>query len=114
MTTDRPLRIAVAGLGHSSPSIARNFVRLPNVELASCCNASRDRHAASFPGTRSTGGLDEVLTDDALDGVTLAMPVPTHAQFAVPVLGAGKHCLVDRPTAQSVADAVAWSTRIAS
>ena len=32
-------------------------------------------------------------------------PVPTHAELAVSVLEAGKHCFVEKPLAQSVADA---------
>ena len=35
----------------------------------------------------------------------LATPVPTHADLAVRVLEAGKHCFVEKPLAQSVADA---------
>ena len=35
----------------------------------------------------------------------LATPVPTHAELAVRVLEAGKHCFVEKPLAQSVADA---------
>ena len=35
----------------------------------------------------------------------LATPVPTHAALAVRVLEAGKHCFVEKPLAQSVADA---------
>jgi predicted dehydrogenase len=110
MTIERPLRIAVAGLGYWGPNIARNFARLPGAELAWCCDAaeaSRDRVAASFPGTRLTGDLDEVLADDSVDAVALATPVPTHAQLAIRVLEAGKHCFVEKPMAQSTADAQA-------
>ena len=61
--------------------------------------------AARFPQARFTGDLDEVLADPALDAVALATPVPTHAEHAVRVLEAGKHCFVEKPLAQSVADA---------
>ncbi len=40
-----------------------------------------------------------------LDAIALATPVPTHADLAVRVLEAGKHCFVEKPLAQSVADA---------
>ncbi len=52
-----------------------------------------------------TGDLDELLADPALDAVVLATPVPSHAELAVRVLEAGKHCFVEKPLAQSVADA---------
>ena len=49
--------------------------------------------------------LDELLADATLDAVALATPVPTHAELAVRVLDAGKHCFVEKPLAQSVPDA---------
>ena len=106
--SERSLRIAVAGLGYWGPNLARNFAALPGCELAWCCDPSseaRERVAGRFPQARLTGDLDEVLADPALDAVALATPVPTHAEFAVRVLEAGKHCFVEKPLAQSVADA---------
>src|ERR671918_987258 len=110
MTTDRPLRVAVAGLGYWGPNIARNVARLPEAELAWCCDASEDnraRVAEQFPGVRFTGDLDEVLADEAVDAVALATPVPSHASLALRVLEARKHCFVEKPMAQSAADAEA-------
>ena len=46
-----------------------------------------------------------MLADQTLDGVLLATPVSTHGSLAVRVLAAGKHCFVEKPLAQSVADA---------
>src|SRR5581483_1044047 len=66
---------------------------------------ARERLAGLFPQARFTGDLDEVLADPALDAVALATPVPSHAETAVRVLEAGKHCFVEKPLAQSVADA---------
>src|SRR5690606_4370272 len=47
----------------------------------------------------------DLLTDPALDAIALATPVPTHAELAVRVLEAGKHCFVEKPLAQSETDA---------
>jgi predicted dehydrogenase len=103
-----PLRIGVAGLGYWGPNLARNFAALPGCELAWCCDPSeqvRTRAAAQFPGARCTGEIDGLLEDPMLDAVVLATPVPSHAELAVQVLEAGKHCFVEKPLAQSVADA---------
>jgi predicted dehydrogenase len=105
---DRELRVGVAGLGYWGPNIARNFAAIPGCELAWCCDASaaaRERAASAFPGVRVTDDLDELLDDRSLDAVALATPVPTHASLAVRVLESGKHCFVEKPLAQSVADA---------
>ena len=58
-------------------------------------------------GASFTADLDEVLADDTVDAVALATPVPTHAPLAIRVLEAGKHCFVEKPMAQSSADAEA-------
>jgi predicted dehydrogenase len=110
MTTGRSLRVAVAGLGYWGPNIARNVARLPDAELAWCCDASETnwpRAMEQFPGVPFTGELDEILADDSVDAVALATPVPTHAALALRVLEAGKHCFVEKPLAQSTADAEA-------
>jgi predicted dehydrogenase len=104
----RPVTIGVAGLGYWGPNLARNFALLPGAQLRWCCDGRtevRERLAVSYPETRFTGELDDLLGDDDLDAVVLATPVPTHAELAVRVLDAGKHCFVEKPLAQSVADA---------
>ncbi|MFZ0042264.1 MAG: Gfo/Idh/MocA family oxidoreductase [Solirubrobacteraceae bacterium] len=106
--SDAPLRIGVAGLGYWGPNLARNFAAIPGCELVYCCDAdpaARERVARMFPGVRAVADLDELLSDPSLDAVALATPVPTHAELAVRVLEAGKHCFVEKPLAQSVADA---------
>jgi predicted dehydrogenase len=105
---DNSLDVAVAGLGYWGPNLARNFSSLPGCELAWCCDpsdAARERLARQFPQARFTADLDEVLADPSLDAVVLATPVAQHAEHAVRVLEAGKHCFVEKPLAQSVADA---------
>jgi predicted dehydrogenase len=106
--TEAVLRVGVVGLGYWGPNLARNFAALPGCELAWCCDASeeaRARIAPQFPGARFTGELEDLLADPTLDAIALATPVPTHAELAVRVLEAGKHCFVEKPLAQSVAGA---------
>jgi predicted dehydrogenase len=102
------IRVGVAGLGYWGPNLARNFAGLPGCELTWCCDASdaaRERHAPSFPHARFTADLGDLLGDPELDAIVLATPVPTHGVLAEQVLRAGKHCFVEKPLAQSVADA---------
>jgi predicted dehydrogenase len=103
-----PLRIGIVGLGYWGPNVARNFAAIEGCELAYCCDRTqpaRERVAQMFPRARVTAVFDELLADPALDAIALATSVPTHAQLAVRVLEAGKHCFVEKPLAQSVADA---------
>jgi predicted dehydrogenase len=100
--------VAVVGLGYWGPNLARNFAALPDSELAWICDGDAERlerMATSFPGARTSGSVDELLADPELDALVVATPVPTHADLARRALEAGKHVFVEKPLAQSVADA---------
>ena len=102
------VRVGVVGLGYWGPNLARNFDAVAGAELAWCCDAraeARAELASKHPRTRFTAEIEDLLADDELDAVVLATPVPTHAALAVRVLEAGKHCFVEKPLAQSAADA---------
>jgi predicted dehydrogenase len=49
--------------------------------------------------------IDELLADPELAAIAIATPVQSHAELAVRALEGGKHCLVEKPMAQSLLDA---------
>jgi len=102
------VKVGVVGLGYWGPNLARNFDALPDCELTWLCDGRPEvleRLAPLYRRTRMTGDIEELLGDDELDAIVLATPVPTHAELAVRVLEAGKHCFVEKPLAESVPDA---------
>jgi predicted dehydrogenase len=102
--------VGVVGLGYWGPNLARNFDRLPGVELRWLCDASdeaRERWSGAFASARVTASLDDLLADETLDAVVVATPVPTHAELATRVLAAGKHCFVEKPLGRSEEEAAA-------
>jgi predicted dehydrogenase len=104
------VRLGVVGLGYWGPNLARNFDALPGCELAWCCDERQERRQrleAVHRSTRFTDRFEDLLEDASLDAIALATPVPTHASLAERVLAAGKHCFVEKPLAQSAADAEA-------
>ncbi|MHB8242944.1 MAG: Gfo/Idh/MocA family protein [Solirubrobacteraceae bacterium] len=106
--SEQTVRVGVVGLGYWGPNLARNLAAIPGCELAWLCDASPDARAKlepSFPAARSTDSLEDLLGDDTLDAVVLATPVPTHAELAIAVTRAGKHCFVEKPLATNAADA---------
>ena len=103
-----PVRVGVAGLGYWGPNIARNLGAIPGCELSWLCDldiTALERLARAFPSARGTSELSELLEDPELDAIVLATPVPTHAELAVKVAEAGKHCFVEKPLATNAADA---------
>jgi predicted dehydrogenase len=102
------VRVAVAGLGYWGPNLARNFDRLPDAELAYCCDLSDDvraRAAQQFPRAVVTGDLQQVLDDPSVDAVVVATSVPTHYELGKRVLTAGKHALIEKPMTLKAAHA---------
>jgi predicted dehydrogenase len=97
----------VVGLGYWGPNLARNFAALEGCELRWCCDERPENAQKAPPGTKVTADLGDLLSDAGLDAVVIATDVPSHARLATEVLRAGKHCFVEKPLAQSAAEAAA-------
>jgi predicted dehydrogenase len=99
-------RVGLAGLGYWGPNLARNFAEL--ADLAWLCDLSPallDEAGARHPQARTTTSFDDLLEDPDLDAIVLATPVVTHYELAKQALAAGKHVFVEKPPAQSSAEA---------
>ena len=104
------LGVAVVGYGYWGPNLARNIVANEDFQLRWVCDRDAGRLASAgrlYPGTKTTGNLDEVLADPAVTLVAIATPVSTHATLAQAALEAGKHVLVEKPLAMNEAEATA-------
>jgi predicted dehydrogenase len=100
------IRIGHAGLGHWGPNLARNFGSL--ADLRWLCDLSPellDRAAKTHPQARTTTDFQKLLADPEVDAVVIATPVVTHYELAKQALSAGKHVFVEKPQAQSSAEA---------
>ncbi len=98
-------RVAVAGLGHWGPNLARNFDDL--AALTWICDGSAEQLALfrrRFPQAKATEQFEEMLADETLEAVVIATPVPTHYELAKQALEAGKHVLVEKPPAMRAAE----------
>ena len=100
------IRIGHAGLGYWGPNLARNFGSL--ADLRWLCDLSPDlleSAARAHPQARTTADFEELLADQEVDAVVIATPVVTHYELAKQALSAGKHVFVEKPQAQSSAEA---------
>jgi protoporphyrinogen oxidase/predicted dehydrogenase len=100
----RPIRVAVVGLGYWGPNLVRNLAESAAFDLAYLCDLRPDALEAvlrRYPGIRSTTRFEEVLRDRDVDAVAIATPVSTHHRLAMSVLEAGKHAFVEKPLAAS-------------
>lgn len=97
-------RVAVVGCGQWGRNLVRVLSRLG--ALAAVC----DQRAETAKAAGAEHGVpvvtfDEVLGDDTIDALALAVPAAQHAELAAKALAAGRHVFVEKPLALTVADA---------
>ena len=104
------LRVAVVGAGYWGPNLIRNFNEAPGSEVVAVADLSADRLAPihkRYPSIAVTTDHAALLADPAIDAVAIATPITTHRPLCEEALAAGKHVLVEKPLAGTVADAEA-------
>lgn len=105
--TDRPVRIAVVGLGTISELALPPYLGRDDVEIVGLCDRDPqriERWQAVWPDAIGTEHLAEVLALDA-DVVDVLVPTPAHADVVCAVLEAGFHVQVQKPIARNLDDA---------
>ena len=98
------IKIAVVGCGVWGGNHIRTLAGLG--ALGAVCDRNPEKaneKVAEFGGKALA--FEDMLADETIDGVVLALPPHEHAEAALQVIAAGKHVLVEKPIALSVADA---------
>lgn len=105
--TTAPLAVGVAGVGSLGFHHARHYAALPGVRLAGVFDARPGRAAevAAQLGTRACPSLDALLEDVA--AISVVVPTPAHHDVALAALARGRHVLVEKPLAATIAEAEA-------
>ena len=103
--TERPVRVAVIGVGDFGRNHARVYRQLEGVELVGVVdrNSERARGVADEFGTWTLPDLDSLTGQ--VDAVSLAVPTREHARIGCLLLSRGIDVLVEKPIAASLAEA---------
>ncbi|MGB8382009.1 MAG: Gfo/Idh/MocA family oxidoreductase [Dermatophilaceae bacterium] len=102
----QPIRVAVIGAGYWGPNLVRNFHASDSWDLAAVCDLDETRAKKVAVGLASVEtSVESVLERDDIDAVAVATPAATHRRIALAALAAGKHVLVEKPLADTQADA---------
>lgn len=102
-----PLRCALIGYGAWGAHHARAIAATAGASLAAICARSaesRDRAVAEHPGVHVYADYRELLAGEALDMVDVVLPSDLHFDVAQAVLESGRHLLLEKPMALSVAE----------
>jgi predicted dehydrogenase len=103
-----PIGVGVVGCGYWGPNLARNVDERPDLQLRALCDANPAQLRAlaqRYPHARAVHDFDAVLCDPTVEAVIVATPPQTHHPLVKRALEAGRHVLVEKPLATTLADA---------
>jgi predicted dehydrogenase len=104
--SNRKLKVALAGCGGVVKRYRDTYRHLPEVQVTRCvdANLAEAQAAALELGAESVSNdFTDALGDD-VDAVVISTPNHLHVEHAVAALNAGKHVLLQKPMARTVAE----------
>lgn len=101
---------ALVGAGLFGERHAQAYSRHPDVDFVAVCDLDADRArliAERYGASYHSTDLEQLLADPQIAAISVATPDHLHRDVAVACARAGKHLLVEKPLATTVADAEA-------
>jgi predicted dehydrogenase len=105
--------IAIVGAGYMARTHAAAFAEL-GLDVGYVCSRHPGAPFAEAPNARTVTDLHDLLADPEVDVVSVCTPTDTHRDIAVRALHAGKHVILEKPIALTIADALAISAAAAT
>lgn len=102
------IRLAQVGIGYWGRNLIRNFASVPGAAVVQACDqrpAVLGQVEKQYPGIATTDRYLDLIENPEVDAVVIATETPLHYEMAATALRAGKHVFVEKPMAQSVAEA---------
>jgi predicted dehydrogenase len=104
------LKFALIGYGYWGPNVARNLYKNKLVDFKYICDLRQDRLDLAKDlyanDVQYTTRFDEIIADDSIDAICLAVETSAHFELGKRVIEAGKHLYVEKPFTDNVQQAV--------
>ena len=102
-----PLRVACIGMGWWSDVLADAMKRSGKFEIATCYTRSTEKRQAFAKkyGCTASPSYEAILTDRTIEAVVNTTPNNVHRETTCEAARAGKHVFLDKPIANTIADA---------
>jgi predicted dehydrogenase len=101
------VRVGVIGLGAIGERVIHKFIQHPETEVVAVCDVNEDR-LTSIKEKYNVGtytNYQDMLQDESLSLVYLAVPPKYHHRIALDVIAAKKNLLCEKPLANSIVEA---------
>jgi UDP-N-acetyl-2-amino-2-deoxyglucuronate dehydrogenase len=101
------IQFGLIGCGRVAPRHGQSLMQLPETRLVAVADVREDRAERFAHEYQAEAYVDyhQLLARPDVDAVTICVPSGLHARVAIDALLAGKHVLVEKPLALSLADA---------
>lgn len=99
------VRVGIAGVGHIGRNHARILAEVAGSDFTAIYDTNQEvaREVAGLHGARVAASLEEFAS--LVDAATIATPTPFHFATAKFLLECDKHLLIEKPIAETTADA---------
>lgn len=94
--------IGIIGYGGFGAFMHKAWDTMPNASVVAVCDSCADRLPA---GITCYSNLKDLLSDPAVEIVSIATPPSSHKEIALMAFAAGKHVLIEKPLALTPEDA---------
>jgi predicted dehydrogenase len=101
------LRVACLGMGWWSDVLADAMQRSGKLRIDACFSRSEEKRAkfAAKYGCRAAPSYEEILDDPTIEAIINTTPNATHLETTREAAASGKHVFLDKPIANTIADA---------
>ena len=101
------MKVACLGMGWWSDVLADAIQRSGRLSIAACYSRSAEkrRKFAEKYRCRAAGSYDEILHDPEIEAIINTTPNGVHRETTLAAAAAGKHVFLDKPIANTIADA---------
>jgi len=115
------IRVGIAGIGFMGITHFRSYPSIAGAKVVALADTDPARRSGDWSkvggnfgasmgkvdlsGIRSYATLEELVADDGIDMVDICLPTETHPPAAIAAMEAGKHVMVEKPIALTLAEA---------
>lgn len=101
------MNVAQIGVGYWGPNLLRNLVAHKECTVKRVADIALERQEyvnSLYPAVHVTKDVQVIMDDPSIQAIVIATPAKTHFELVLQALQSGKHVLVEKPMAMTIAE----------